>query len=135
MLRHIEFAKGNRGAAMLVTVLVILASSRLPLEAQNRNVISGVVQNASGEPVEGALVRVRGAELGLTFMVVSQAQGRYSTPNLLPGKYTVEGIGGDYQSNPAGPVEVGNGRQAEMDLVLSVARKATPPRKRMTQAD
>jgi len=120
---------------MLVTVLVILASSRLPLEAQNRNVISGVVQNASGEPVEGALVRVRGAELGLTFMVVSQAQGRYSTPNLLPGKYTVEGIGGDYQSNPAGPVEVGNGRQAEMDLVLSVARKATPPRKRMTQAD
>jgi streptogramin lyase len=135
MLRHIEFAQGNRGAAILVIVLIILASSRLPLEAQNRNVISGLVKNASAEPVDGALVRVRSAEMGLTFMVVSQAQGRYSTPNLPPGKYTVEGIGGGYQSNPAGPVEVSSGRQAKMDLVLSVARKATPPRKRMTQAD
>src|SRR6266566_3872136 len=108
---------------MLVTVLVILASSRLPLEAQNRNVISGVVQNASVEPVEGALVRVRGAELGLTFLVVSQAQGRYSTPNLLPGKYTVEGIGGDYQSAPANPVEVRGHQQEKVDVQLTVARK------------
>jgi streptogramin lyase len=81
------------------------------------------------------MVRVRSAELGLTFMVVSQAQGRYSTPNLLPGKYTVEGIGGAYQSNASGPVEVASGRPSKMDVVLSSARKATPPRKRKTQAD
>ena len=135
MLRHIEFAKGNRGAAILAIVLVTWVCNRSPLEAQNRNVISGTIKTASGEPVEGALVRVRSTELGLTFMVVSQAQGRYSTPNVLPGKYTVEGIGGDYQSSPTGTVEVSNGGQAKMDLVLSVARKATPPRKRMKQAD
>src|SRR5439155_5344539 len=76
-------------------------------------------------PVEGALVRVRNADLGLTFMVVSRAQGRYGTPNLPPGKYTVEGIGGDYQSNPS----------EKTDALLNVARKATPPRKRRTQAD
>src|SRR5437773_1262085 len=116
MLRRIEFA-----------VLITLAFNCLPSEAQNRNVISGVVKNASGEPVEGALVRVRSADLGLTFMVVSQTQGRYSTPNLLPGKYTVEGIGGEYQSNPAGPAEVSIGAQAKMDLVLNVARKTMTP--------
>jgi streptogramin lyase len=49
--------------------------------------------------------------------------------------YTAESIGGGYQSNPSGPVQVGSGRQARMDLVLSVARKVTPPRKRKTQAD
>ena len=125
MLRRIEFA-----------VLVMLACNCLPLIAQNRNVISGVVKNASGEPVEGALVRIRSADLGLTFMVASQAQGQYSTPNLLPGKYTVEGIGGEYQSNPAGPAEVtSSSAQVKMDLVLNVARKPTTPKKRRTQAD
>ena len=133
MFKHVEFAKRNRRAAIPVMVLVILAFS-WPLEAQITTV-SGVVQNASGQPVEGALVRVRSADLGLTFMVVSQAQGRYSTPNLLPGKYTVEGIGGDYQSNPVGPVEVRSGQQEKMDVRLSAARKVTPPRKRMTQAE
>ena len=125
MSKHVGFA----------VVLVMLALSQPPLEGQSTNVINGVVKNASGQAVEGALVRVRSAETGLTFMVVSQPQGRYSTPNLLPGKYTVEGIGGEYQSAPAGPIEVSSGRQTQMDVVLSVARKATPPRKRMKQAD
>src|SRR3990167_2145161 len=88
MVRHLVLAKGNRGVVILMMVLAIIASSRLPLQAQNTTV-AGVIQNASGQPVAGALVKVRSAELGLTFLVVSQAQGRYSTPNLLPGKYTV----------------------------------------------
>ncbi len=135
MLRHIEFVKGLRGTGVLVIVLVLLASICMPLEAQNRNVISGVVRNASGETVEGALVRVRSAELSLTFMVVSQAEGRYRTPDLLPGKYTVEGIGGNFQSSPGTPVEVPGSLQASSDLVLSVARREIEPRKRMTQAE
>src|SRR5258706_6356671 len=124
MLRRIEFA-----------VLITLAFGCFPSGAQNQNVISGVVKNALGEPVEGALVRVRSADLGLSFMVVSQAQGRYSTPNLLPGKYTIEGIGGEYQSNSAGPVEVRNGAPAKMDPVLNVARKAMTLKRRRSQAD
>ena len=114
MFRNIAFA-----------LVITLAFGQLPLEAQNKTVLSGFVKNAAGEPVEGALVRVRNTDLGLTFMVVSQAQGRYSTPSLPAGKYTIEGIGGEYQSNPS----------EKTDVVLNVARKATPPRKRRTQAD
>jgi streptogramin lyase len=124
MLSRIEFA-----------VLITLAVNCLPSEAQNRSLISGVVKSASGEPVEGALVRVRNADLGLTFMVVSQAQGRYSTPSLVPGKYTVEGIGSEYQSTSAGPAEVSGSAPVKVDLLLNVARKPTTPRKRRTQAD
>lgn len=140
MLSHIDLAKGHRGLVILIMALAMIGSSCLPLEAQNTTV-TGVVQNASGEPVAGALVKVRSADLGLGFLVVSQAQGRYSTPNLLPGKYTVQGFGGGYQSDPAGPVEVTSGRQGKMDLVLSTPRKITPPpqdpmyHKEMTSAE
>ncbi len=50
-----------------------------PLDAQSAGV-SGVVKNAAGEPVAGALVKVRSEELGLGFMVVSQERGRYRRP-------------------------------------------------------
>ena len=134
MFRHIDRVKGKQGAVILLMALAIFASSRLPAAAQSTTV-TGVIQNASGESLAGALVKVRSAELGLTFMVVSQAQGRYSTPDLPPGKYTVQGFGGDQQSDPAGPVEVASGQQAELDVVLSTPRKISPPRKRMTSAD
>ncbi|MBF8305991.1 MAG: hypothetical protein HW398_1179, partial [Acidobacteria bacterium] len=134
MFQQIEFAKGNRAAAIVVLLLAVIAFSRSPLEAQTTTV-SGIVKNASGTPVEGATVRVRSTDLGLTFLVVSQAQGRYATPNLLPGKYVVEAFGGGYQSNPSGPVEVASGRPGKADAALTVAQKVTPPEKRMTNAD
>ena len=134
MFRHIDWAMGKRGAVILMLAMAIMACSRNASEDQNTTV-TGVIHNASGEPVAGALVKVRSADLGLGFMVVSQAQGRYSTPNLPPGEYTVQGFGGDQQSDPAGPVEVSSGAQAKIDIVLSTPRKITPPIKRMTQAD
>jgi len=134
MSKQIECAKRNRAAVVLLMLLGVIALSRVSLQAQN-TIVSGVVKNASGTPVEGAMVRVRSTDLGLTFLVVSQAQGRYATPNLLPGKYSVEAFGGGYQSNPSEPMEVASGRQGRMDVALTVAQKVTPPEKRMTNAD
>ena len=94
-----------------------------------------MVKSASGEPVAGAFVRVRSADLGLTFMVVSQDQGRYRTPDLLPGRYTVEGIGGEYQSSVSGPLEVRSGQQAKMDVALNARRPPSVERKQMTSDD
>ena len=130
----LDLAGGSRRAVVRMTALAILAFSRLPAEAQN-TAVTGVVKNASGEPVAGAFVKVRGADSGLTFLVVSQGQGRYSTPHLLPGTYTVQGVGGGHQSEAAGPVEVRSGQQSKMDVTLSAPRKTYPPEKKMTQAD
>src|SRR5690349_16305221 len=110
MLRPVAFAK--------ILLLIGLSASFLPLAAQSKTVISGVVKNASGEPVEGALIRVRNTEKGFTFMVASQAQGRYTTPNLLPGKYTVDAVGGDHQTSTPMPVNVAGGQPATADLAL-----------------
>jgi virginiamycin B lyase len=119
---------------MIIMALAVLAGSRLPLKAQNTS-ITGILKNASGQPVSGALVKISSDEVGVGFVAVSQEQGRYASPNLLPGKYMVQGFGGDYQSEPAGPVQVRSGQPGKMDLVLSAPLQIPPREKRMTDDD
>jgi streptogramin lyase len=120
----------------MILFIFLLVLAAVPVGAQTKTTITGIVKNASGEPVEGALVRVHNADRGLTFMVVSQGQGRYTTPNLLPGTYSIEGVGGNLQQGDAtGPVEVSRGQQATWDVQLTVPRKPIAERKRLTQAD
>ena len=127
--------KWYRAAAILALAAAGIPIGPQGLIAQTSSTVSGVVKSSAGDPVAGAFVRVRSADLGLAFMVVSQDQGRYSTPTLLPGKYTVEGIGGEYQSAAAGPVEVRSGQQSKTDVVLNTPRKPAVSRKLMTSDD
>src|SRR4029078_11847462 len=60
--------------------------------------VQGVVKSASGQALPGAYVKLNSAERRLTFMVVTQAQGRYTIGNLPPGDYTVQGVGNGFQS-------------------------------------
>src|SRR5258708_13089485 len=62
--------------------------------------VQGVVKSASGQALPGAYVKLINAERRLTFMLVSQAQGRYTMNNLPPGNYTVQGVGNGFQSKP-----------------------------------
>ena len=131
MTKHIEpvWRRQGQGVQILIMAAVFLGSfglRRSALPAQNTT-ITGSIRSASDEPVSGALVKVRSAELRLGFMVVSQEQGRYSTPNLPPGKYSIQAFGGDFESDSAGPVVIRNGEQRKMDLVLNTLRKKTPP--------
>lgn len=129
-----KFGKVDRRLPTLVLGVFVAAFSQLPLEAQSTR-INGVLKNAAGAPVEGALVKVTSKDLGLGFMVVSQALGRYNTPNLLPGKYSVQAFAGDSQSAPTAPVEVRSGEQGKADVALSAPLKVPPPLKRLTDAD
>ena len=95
----------------LQLVVVMLAAIALlcpqSIRAQDRaGVLQGVIKNSSGAPVSGAFVKMKNDDRRLTFMVISQAQGRYSVNSIPEGKYVVQGIGGDYQSEPSSPVEV-----------------------------
>ena len=126
---------GNANAKAVMTLaLAMWAAGCWSLDAQDTT-ITGVLRNAAGEPVSGGLVKVRSENLGLGFLVVSQEQGRYSTPNLLPGKYVIQAFGGNYQSVPGGPADVGKGLQAKVDLVLNVPLQTSPLEKRKTDVD
>jgi len=80
--------------------------------------VQGVVKSASGEALAGAYVKLINAERRLTFMVVTQAQGRFTMNNLPPGDYTVQGIGNGFQSK-ATPVALTAGKPATADVALT----------------
>lgn len=104
--------------ANLLAAVVLCAS---PVWAANPGVVQGVVKSAAGQPVSGAYVKLTDTEKNLTIMVVSQQQGRYTASNLLPGKYTAQAIGGEFQSKTA-PVDVTGSKPAVADLSLSEQR-------------
>jgi hypothetical protein len=80
--------------------------------------VQGVVKSASGQALPGAYVKLFNPERRLTFMVISQAQGRYTVNNLPPGHYTVQGIGNGFQSKST-PVDVGVSKSATADVSLT----------------
>jgi len=81
-------------------------------------VVQGVVKSASGEALSGAYVKLYNADKRITFMVISQDQGRYTASNLPPGKWTVQGIGNGYQSKFV-PVDVAAGKPGSADVSLT----------------
>ena len=139
MTAQISLVSVQRWILALMVVLAMIVSSRQPLGAQTAPIasatVTGAVKNASGEPVSGALVKVKKEDSGLLFMVVSQAQGRYTTPKLEPGKYSAQAFGGSYQSESSSPVEATADQPAKIDLTLSAPQKPAQPEKRRTPED
>src|SRR5260221_3430410 len=80
--------------------------------------VQGVVKSASGQALPGAYVKLINPEKRLTFMLVSQAQGRYTMNNLPPGDYTQQGIGDGFQSKPTA-VTLTAGKPATADVSLT----------------
>jgi streptogramin lyase len=88
--------------------------------ADDKGSVQGVVSDASGQPVAGAFVKLKNDERRLTFMVISQEQGRFEAKDLPPGQYRVQGVGGGYQSAWFNNVSVGaKDEGAKVGLSLS----------------
>src|SRR5262245_6859528 len=109
-----------------LSVLVAMVSVSSVRGADNLGTLQGVVKDAAGAPVAGAFVKMKNAERRLTFMVISQAQGRYSV-NVPPGKYVVQGVGGEYQSALSAPKDVAAGRPTSVDVALTDKRAPRLP--------
>ncbi|OFW34077.1 MAG: hypothetical protein A3J28_15900 [Acidobacteria bacterium RIFCSPLOWO2_12_FULL_60_22] len=77
-----------------------------------------MVKDAAGEAVAGAFVKAKNGERRLTFLAISQDQGRYRLTDLPPGKYKVQGIGGGFQSDSPAAVELAEGQEVSANLTL-----------------
>jgi virginiamycin B lyase len=117
----------RRNFSVVLATVVVLACGFSAAAAEYTGVVQGVVKNSSGAPVAGAFVKLKNADRRLTFMVISQDQGRYQANHLPPGSYMVQGIGGEYQSQPASSVAVAEGKSATLDLSLTVQRAPALP--------
>ena len=101
-----------------IAATTLLASVHSVQAADFAGSVQGVVKSASGQALSGAYVKLNNAERRLTFMVVSQADGRYTVNNLPPGDYTVQGIGDGFQSKLT-PVTLASGKPATADVSLT----------------
>jgi virginiamycin B lyase len=95
--------------------------------AGHNGMIRGVVTDASGRPLTGAFVKLENDARNLTFMFISQDNGRYTADKLPAGSYVVQGVGNDFESVWSAPVSISENGIAEADLVLNVERAPDLP--------
>lgn len=89
-------------------------------------VLQGVVTDSSGQAVAGAFVRLDSSDERLTFMFISQNEGRYTANRLPAASFNVQAIGGDFQSAIMA-VDVAEQATAQIDLALTVPRAPDLP--------
>ncbi len=89
--------------------------------------VQGTVTDAAGDSVAGAFVKLHNANGRLSFMVISQQDGRYTADKLPAGSYTVQAVGGDFESAWCAPVSVSNGAAAAVDVRLDRPRAPDLP--------
>src|SRR6266700_4161174 len=116
----------TRNLAVGIAAGAALVAVQSAQAADERGSVQGVVTNASGQPVTGAFVKLKNAERRLTFMVPSQDQGRFEAKDLPVGQYTIQGVGGGFQSNVSAPVSVTANAKA-MGEYLAANFKALQP--------
>ena len=126
MSNHYHFEWLNRQVSILTSGFLALVFVGPVVYAAN---VSGIINDASGQPVAGALVKIKSADSRILFMVVSQEGGRYTTPELPAGEYFAQGFGGGLQSQPSRPVEVNN-RSQIINLSMNMPQTQYPPPKK-----
>src|SRR5712672_3168873 len=119
------FSHGSRTILAVSAAVVLFVSVHSVRAADFAGSVEGVVKSASGQALSGAYVKLINPEKRLTFMLVSQAQGRYTMNNLPPGDYTVQGIGDGFQSKPT-PVTLTAGKPATADVSLTDTQAEVP---------
>src|SRR6266705_4022137 len=121
LLRRNVMPKRINGKIVAMLVLMALVCASSVRGAESLGVLQGVVKDAAGAPVAGAFVKMKDAERRLTFMVISQPQGRY-TANVPLGKYVDQAVGGEYQSALSTQKDVSAGRSTTVDVALTDKR-------------
>ena len=73
--------------ALFATLLLSCGAS---LSAQeSRGAILGRINDPSGSPIPGAVVKATNPETGITLTATANNDGNYFLPYLVPGKYSV----------------------------------------------
>ena len=110
----------SKRLAIGVAASALLFGAQSAHAVPNPGTIEGIVKNAAGQPVAGAYVKLKNTDGRLTFMVASQAGGKFTAGDLPAGQYTIQGIGGGFTSAVTQPVNVDANKTAKApDLSLS----------------
>lgn len=113
----------RKGASILLLCLAMGAAFIASAQEGGLGTLAGTVVNAKGRPVAGARVIMQSAAGASPDATTTNAQGRFFFPQLAHGYYDVRaslaGKVSDWKHN----IEVRTGKQTDVTLRLSWARK------------
>jgi streptogramin lyase len=110
----------TRHLAIGVAASALFFAAQSAHAVPNPGTIEGVVKNAAGQPVSGAYVKLKNTDGRLTFLVASQAGGKFTAGDLPPGQYTIQGIGAGFTSAVSVPLNVDANKTAKAaDITLA----------------
>jgi hypothetical protein len=106
---------------VLVVLLLALGVRPASLLAQTATgAIAGTVKDETGAVLPGAAVVIRNTDTSLTRELASDAQGRYTAPNLPPGPYEVKAGLQGFTSMVRSGIRLTVGREAIVDFSLKI---------------
>ena len=109
-----------RGANSSLGVLLAIALLAAPAAAQEQSAsIQGVVKDAQGGVLPGVTVDARHAE-GAVVTAVTDADGRFRFPSLLPGKYVVTAQLSSFKTAQIDNLELLLGQIKSLDFTLQL---------------
>lgn len=93
------------------------------LQAQEyRSTVLGAVTDQSGAAVPKAAIVIRNDETGVASRAVTNGDGAYQVPYLLPGTYTLEVTHPGFKTHRRGPIELRVDDRTRIDVTLEVGR-------------
>ena len=111
-----------RRASALAALAWIFA---VPVLAQSgTSTISGVVRDSTDAPLPGATIKVVNEDTGVAIETVSNAEGLYRVPALVPGHYRVEITLEGFDLAVRRPITLEVSQTLAVDAVLSVGKQS-----------
>ncbi len=109
------------GKSFLFLVFASLLLGDSPAWAQTTGAaISGVVEDSTGARVPGVSLEIKNTDTGVSRAVTTDAEGRYTAPNLSLGRYQVTGSLAGFQTAVRTGITLSVGREAVVNLVLQI---------------
>lgn len=109
----------NKIKSFIFVSLIIFCSNAVLL-AQQAGSLSGQVYDATGAVIVGATVIIVDSA-GKETTVVTNRQGEFSFPKLVPGKYTVKASAANFSVYENTEVEITDGKKEELAIALTVS--------------
>ena len=79
-----------RRVSLALVALVVALTPATVFGQAGTSTIAGIVRDSTDAPLPGAVVKVTNEDTGVTIETVSNGEGLYRVPALVPGKYRVE---------------------------------------------
>ncbi|HXN22051.1 MAG TPA: carboxypeptidase-like regulatory domain-containing protein [Candidatus Dormibacteraeota bacterium] len=108
------------GSVVALLVAVILFSAASPRAQEARGTIKGKVTDASDAVVAGATVKITNVAMGTTLTVVSNQDGYYQEPYLIPGTYQIVAEGSGFKTYVRDGISLRVGDTIEINIQLVV---------------